>query len=293
MMTRNKIFGGAGLMAMLAFSAWSALAQAGNQAPAPPPLPDENAVWIYAGGPGADGPPPEAIAIVGFEGGFAGKTVTGVPFTATTSLQTSQTLSDGNKIERTTTGTFARDSQGRTRRDMTILAIGPWAASGKTSSQVSMINDPVAGVHYLLEPDKKVARQLPAGAHKHGGKHHGPPAGEAAEGSADQANVTTTSLGTQTINGVSATGTRTVRTIPAGAIGNEKPIIITTERWYSADLQTVVMTKRSDPRTGDFVMQLTNIQRTEPDASLFQVPADYTIEKGHPRGKFGPKPLGD
>ena len=84
---------------------------------------------------------------------------------------------------------------------------------------------------------------------------------------------------------VSAQGTRTTRTIPAGAIGNEKPIVITVERWYSPDLQMNVMIKRSDPRTGENVFQLTNIMRSEPDASLFQVPPDYTVKEAG--GKFG------
>jgi hypothetical protein len=92
---------------------------------------------------------------------------------------------------------------------------------------------------------------------------------------------------------VSAEGTRITRTIPAGEIGNQKPIVITIEKWYSAELQETVMTKRNDPRMGETVFQLTNIQRTEPAATLFQVPADYTVEQGgpHVRGMyrtFGP-----
>ncbi len=80
--------------------------------------------------------------------------------------------------------------------------------------------------------------------------------------------MVTTSLGTQTIGGVTAEGTRYTRTIPAGQIGNVKPIVIVTERWYSADLQMVVMTKRSDPRSGDTVFQMTSIARTEPAATF-------------------------
>jgi hypothetical protein len=99
--------------------------------------------------------------------------------------------------------------------------------------------------------------------------------------------TTTTSLGTQMINGVSAEGTRTTRTIPAGEIGNQKPIVITVEKWYSADLQETVLTKRSDPRMGETVRQLTNIQRTEPAATLFQVPSDYTVQVGGPGGRNG------
>jgi TonB family protein len=86
-------------------------------------------------------------------------------------------------------------------------------------------------------------------------------------------------LGKRTFDGVEAEGTRTVSTIPAGAIGNERPIEIVSERWYSAELQTVVMTRHSDPRTGDNVYRLENINRSEPQANLFQVPSDYTLSE--------------
>ena len=86
-------------------------------------------------------------------------------------------------------------------------------------------------------------------------------------------------LGTQTIEGVAATGTRFTITIPAGQIGNERPIEIVDERWYSKDLQAFVMTKHSDPRSGETVYRLTDISRTEPDRSLFQVPADYEVKE--------------
>jgi hypothetical protein len=86
------------------------------------------------------------------------------------------------------------------------------------------------------------------------------------------------SLGTQTIEGVEATGTQSVMTIPAGAIGNEQPIKIVSEQWYSPALQVVVMSKRSDPRTGEMVYRLTQLDRGEPAAALFQVPSDYTIK---------------
>ena len=62
-----------------------------------------------------------------------------------------------------------------------------------------------------------------------------------------------------------------------------KPIVVVTERWYSSDLQTVVLSKRDDPRTGQTIFQLTNIQRGEPDAALFQVPSDYAVQQGRPR----------
>jgi len=88
------------------------------------------------------------------------------------------------------------------------------------------------------------------------------------------------SLGTQAIEGVMAEGTRITLTIPAGKIGNERPIVSVNERWFSPELQTVVLTKNSDPRMGETTYRLTNINRSEPDPSLFQVPADYTIDEG-------------
>ena len=79
------------------------------------------------------------------------------------------------------------------------------------------------------------------------------------------------------IEGVNAEGTRNVSTIAAGAIGNDRPIQVTNESWYSEELQMMVMSKHSDPRTGDESFRLTNIRRGEPAAYLFQAPAGYQI----------------
>jgi hypothetical protein len=86
-------------------------------------------------------------------------------------------------------------------------------------------------------------------------------------------------LGKQMVEGVEAEGTRTTVTIPAGEIGNERAIEIVSERWYSPELQLVVMTRHSDPRAGETTYKLTNINRTEPAKSLFEVPSDYTIKE--------------
>jgi hypothetical protein len=100
-------------------------------------------------------------------------------------------------------------------------------------------------------------------------------------------NFKTESLGTQNIEGVAAEGTRTTVTIPAGEIGNEQPINIVTESWYSPELQVTVMRKHTDPRHGEMNYRLTNIKRSEPDRSLFEVPADYTIKESvSPRMKL-------
>lgn len=260
------------LAALLAFTG-TARAQSAPAAPPPPPPP-----FAPAAPPS---PPGDPAGFIGFEAGLGRKTVTGAPFSATISTKATHVLTDGNRIERSTTATISRDSQGRTRREMTLPAIGPWSDPSKPAPHVIFLDDPVAGTHYALNPDRKIARQVQAFRWRQRGKK-----GAAGHGVAQKPRneVTTTSLGTQTIAGVTAQGTRDTRTIPAGAIGNEKPIVILTERWYSPDLQMVVMSKHSDPRMGDTVFQVTNIQRQEPDASLFKVPSDYTVKAANKPG---------
>jgi len=94
----------------------------------------------------------------------------------------------------------------------------------------------------------------------------------------DDRDIAKTDLGIQTIEGVPAQGTRITRTIPAGEIGNAQPLVITTESWYSPDLKILVMTKSSDPRMGETTYKLTNIQRSQPPAGLFQPPDDYAVK---------------
>jgi len=86
-------------------------------------------------------------------------------------------------------------------------------------------------------------------------------------------------LGTQTIEGVAATGSRSTTTIPAGAIGNLQPIKVVAEQWFSSDLGVIVMTKHSDPRVGETIYRLQSIVRAEPDRSLFTLPLDYTLKE--------------
>ena len=275
-----------------AIFAMSAVARAQSASDATSAPPHAGPVFFEHLGPGPDvffGP----VDFMGFEGPAGHKTVTGAPFTAAFSSQSSQTLLDGNVIQHNSTGSIARDSQGRMRRDVTLPAIGSFAASGQNPPHVVMINDPVAGAHYILHPDQRTAESVGA----HGTGHYAKRArigddGNALAGTEKRAaEVATTSLGIQMINGVSAEGTRYTRTIPAGEIGNERPIQIVVERWYSSELQMNVMTKRTDPIHGNSVFQLTEIQRSEPAADLFQVPADYTVtQAGLGRMRVPPPP---
>lgn len=119
-----------------------------------------------------------------------------------------------------------------------------------------------------------------------GGGFGGRAIAPAVVGTSDPNNVKKEELAPQNVEGVMARGTRTTTTIPAGSIGNLQDIRIVSEQWFSEDLQVLVMTKHSDPRSGETVYRLRGIVRAEPDPSLFTVPADYTVqEMGGARGR--------
>ena len=215
-----------------------------------------------------------------------GKVVKGVPFSAQAVTEHTQTLSDGNHIHVTHNASLFRDSEGRVRREMTITGMAPLSATTNAPKFI-MINDVVAGVRYILNPDTKTANKMPP---KHGmdtkmiktpdGNVFYQKAGPGGPAGAPQPVVE--SLGDQVIQGLKVQGTRTTTTIPAGQMGNERPIETVSERWYSPDLQTTVKFTHSDPWSGETTYQLTNINRSEPDASLFQIPAGYAVKEGPP-----------
>ena len=170
----------------------------------------------------------------------------------------------------------------------------------------------MAGVHITLDSNSKTAMKLTRlnakkeaemYARKEGEAHTltggfsvagSPAAGPIEAGSlgfvmhdekSDGSTTTTADLGMQTIEGLVTKGKRITHTIPAGEMGNDLPIVITTETWVSPDLKVIVMSKSSDPRMGETTYKLTNLSRAEPDPALFQVPADYTV-KDQPNGMF-------
>src|SRR5437879_10941607 len=184
----------------------------------------------------------------------AGPPVVGAPYAATISNESVQTLADGNRIVETSTGTTARDSQGRTRRDATLPAIGNLSAAN--APRLVFIQDPVAQTSYTLNLTDKTAQKIsmpPPGEAKAGAYHledkvfvHMGPGAPGPMNSPlpppeiglhktfdvdDHAQVATEDLGSQTMEGVLVNGVRTTRTIPAGQIGNDRPISIVTEVW--------------------------------------------------------------
>ncbi|MDQ1674728.1 MAG: hypothetical protein QOC98_3290 [Frankiaceae bacterium] len=257
-------------------------------------------------------PGEDTVFFISSEMSFDGKVVKGAPYSAQAITETTRTLGDGNKIKNKTTASIYRDGEGRTRREQELGAVGPWAVSGEPQQTV-FINDPVTGVNYILDPRAHTARKMPplrisllpgessdnvvVGTTAATGSKVNvrvekdvftvavpPPADGGRQVQEFRVNPgekkgTTESLGKQTIEGIEAEGIRTTMTIPAGEIGNEQPIQIISERWYSPELQVVVMSKHTDPLVGETVYRLTNIVRGEPSRSLFEVPADYTIKE--------------
>jgi len=205
-----------------------------------------------------------------------GRVVKNAPFTGDLITETTQVLTDGNHIHQTTTAHMVRDSEGRTRREQSLSGLGV-LGSPSSNTQAIFIDDPVAGVTYALNPKNHTATKSAVGARGRGGRSGPPMNGGFRGGNRQEQNAKTDSLGRQTIEGLPADGTRVTVTIPAGQMGNDLPIQVVTERWYSPDLQMNIVTKRSDPRTGETVTKLTNVSRSEPAHALFEPPADYKI----------------
>jgi len=317
-----------------------------QQAPEPPtfdfligaPPPESNFLFGFGSSAQDVAYAAPQVEFISHEFNFDGKVVKDAPYSADVVTETIQTLGDGNRIVRNSSSKIYRDSAGRTRRELVMKVVGPWAVSGEAPLMIT-INDPVSGVYYNLNSSSKTAHKMTAfrmgdmsedskaGAELRAkmkdklklklangaeagantgviastadltitrsgagaapgavisGVAAGAPmtAGSGVFAWTSDAEVNHEQLGTQTIEGLAAEGTRVTFTIPAGKIGNERPIVTVNERWYSPELQTVVLSKNSDPRIGETTFKLTNIDRSEPNSSLFQVPADYTVEEG-------------
>lgn len=176
----------------------------------------------------------------------------------------------------------AADAEGR-HFEFRVAAPGSGAAAGNVTMIAPLaVPPPGAGTRVAVTQNEQftIATGGGAGGSSYVFKKAGPNPNEVKE-----------NLGKQMIEGVEAEGTRTTVTIAAGEIGNERPIEIVSERWYSPELQLVVMTRHSDPRSGENTYKLTNINRTEPAKSLFEVPSDYTIKEPpmHAPGQMLPR----
>lgn len=244
-------------------------------------------------------PPKGGMIAMHFDDNMDATPVKGAPFCATVTTEHTQSFADGNRIHTSDHSTLCRDSEGRTRRDAILNLLG--AGAQASAPKLITIVDPVAGVRYMLDPENKVAHKMalsPPGSptaasalpaqggrtliYQNAGspepqtfstdvffKKIGPDSNEPAP--------TTEALGDETINGLRASGTRMTTTIPSGKMGNEMPISVTSERWYSPDLKATVMTKHNDPWAGELKTEFTNVSTSEPAPSLFTVPGDYRV----------------
>jgi hypothetical protein len=223
-----------------------------------------------------------------------------------------QTLGDGTKIEQRTTAKWYRDSTGRIRREQTVIGLDRLSPQGQPQTTITFDAVPGDPTPYVLNPATRTARRTPRGVQWFNGNldtllnyglaintgngtttgrlyyASGVGRGQAASVPADVRPVEEP-LGTRQIEGVKATGQRWTTTIPAGRIGNDRAMQIIEEQWESPELNMVISSRFSDPRTGVVEYRLTNINRSEPRADLFTVPADYTVVEptGGARGGRG------
>ena len=287
------------LFIVLSFAAFWA---AGVSAQTPQPAGAATAAGGVLVGIAGAVPGPVAVASGTFTSsigpGMPGGVVTGMPYSAEQVTEQVQTLADGTHITQPAQTTrLYRDSQGRTRTERSArLPPGP-LGKGVEAPVFIEVSDPVVGVHYSFEPKSHKAHRIkvlmppppppPPPVSANGTRVskliqltptlRPTQTGAAPPDPTSRPQIARESLGVQNIEGVLAQGSRMTVTYPVGAVGNDKTITTITETWTSPELRMVVLTKSSDPRNGDSTTRLINISRAEPDAALFQVPADYEI----------------
>jgi hypothetical protein len=243
---------------------------------------------------------------------FERQVVKGAPFSADLITETVQLLPDGNKIPRQTVSSIARDKDGRTRFEQS--SVPPIAMVENLAIYKSIvISDPVSRQIYKLQPASRIAYKSPrprASRASATAGTTGNPKNANVPANTEQSSIRGTStsqekpvsvsspqispangtgnknsenrkesLGKEVIEGVEAEGTRTIQTIPADTAGNKGPIEIIDEKWYSPALKMFILIKHSETGKGETTYRLTNIFRSEPDASLFRIPVDYKIQE--------------
>jgi hypothetical protein len=214
--------------------------------------------------------------------------VAGAPFSGVMNMQSATNFADGNRIVRTNTVRYFRDGQGRTRTERQGLNI--MQGSPALGGPVVTISDPVSSMQAHLFTTQQTAsvvklpRGVPVSRTATVSACNGediPPFALMGMGMAigagqyTEASTSTASLGQKVVNGLTATGCRIVRTIPAGVLGNEKPITSTTDQWVSSELGMTVQLSETSSLGGSVTMNLEQVVQSEPDASLFVVPANY------------------
>ncbi len=227
--------------------------------------------------------PPVVTGQIGSGGAVLLGTRTGAPYTATRKTTRVQTLANGTTITHVTTVKEARDSQGRTYRATQLET--PGNEQGQPMI-IYMVFDPVnrTTMNWSSNGKQVILRHIPEphpismpdGATQ-------PPRTQVPVPRMNKSDFQIEDLGAKTIDGFEVTGQRFTRTIPAGQDGNDQPIVVTQETWTSSELHMVIQHITDDPRFGNTTMELTDIDRNEPDPSLFEAPEGYTVREIQPR----------
>jgi hypothetical protein len=194
---------------------------------------------------------------------LAGAGVKGAPYSAEAARETTQTLADGTHIRRSETYTIYRDGEGRVRRE---------------SGDEVLISDPVAGMTYLLHTKEQTAQKLPLPGTDPQEAKRKEASGKAEPTKPAGIDTKSESLGKRQMEGLDVEGRRVTTVFAEGKRGNDRPMQMVHESWWSPELHVNILWKLSDPMVGDTEERLTNVQRVEPDPALFQVPAGFTME---------------
>ena len=192
--------------------------------------------------------------------------VANVPLTAVVELTSTQTLGDGTTLSKKTFNNIARDSQGRIYNERRSMLP---ETSNATPVILSMhIFDPTTKLNTFMDPETHLARQS---------VFERPAAERGAVVPVSRPGFQVQDLGTQSMENVVVHGTKTSRTISGAASGTGKPITVTDETWYSEELHLNMLVKHNDPRTGEQTVTITKVERSEPPAETFEIPADYKL----------------
>jgi hypothetical protein len=205
------------------------------------------------------------------------ESIAGQPFSADFDTERTQTLLDGSHIHTVQHQKFYRDGEGRIREEM-FTRQGLYYQEGPGVLTSVMITDVVANVRYNLQLRNHAAQRSVVFVERVQAPTVPRPVPTPAQQAQPQPKGTNEPLGIQTIEGISAEGSRFTMTLPINAQGNDAPLTYSTEAWYSSEMGLQILQRMNDPRMGETVRHFTNIQRDEPDPSLFKVPADYTIK---------------
>jgi hypothetical protein len=194
--------------------------------------------------------------------------VPNAPFSGVINVERSIVQRDGAVANLRTVRAIHRDSRGRIYNEYRTLL--PASSTGTPQVTQVLLYDPQTRTSTTLLPSQHAYRS---------GTARRPPATEPpvfASFGPQNAFTRDEDLGIQQMQGLAAHGVRHTQTIPAGSGGSDKDIVVTDEYWYSEDLRINLVLKHNDPRTGSVILTVTQVSRTDPDSSLFQIPDAYT-----------------